>query len=77
MVEKDIDKSFYGTLEWWRLCAEKDWENDYNFTTTLSDKSSVELRPNGAKEIVSYAQRLEWIDLALKARLEEGSLQMK
>ncbi len=74
---KDIDKSFYGTLEWWRLCAEGEWESDYNFTTTLSDKSSVELRPGGASQIVSYSQRLEWIELALKARLEEGSLQMK
>lgn len=74
----DIDKSFYGTLEWWRQQGEKEWENDYNnFTTMLSDKSTVELRPGGASEVVSYDRRTELIDLALKARLEEGSLQMR
>lgn len=74
---KDIDKSFYGTLEWWRMCPENEWEDVYDFTTTLSDKTTVELRPGGTNSIVSFNQRLEWIELALRARLEEGSLQLK
>lgn len=74
---KAIDKSFSGTLEWWRLCQESEWEPVYDFTVTLSDKSVAELRPNGAATTVSYADRLEWIDLALAARLSESSLQVR
>ncbi len=64
-----MDKSFAGTLEWWRLCSESEWEAVYDFTVTLSDKSVVELRPGGRQCGVSYAERLEWIELALKVQM--------
>jgi hypothetical protein len=72
-----IDKSFEGTLEWIRRCQESDWEPTFDFSVTTSDKSNVELRPGGNNHIVSYNERLEWIELALKARLEEGDLQVR
>lgn len=51
------------------MCSEAEWEPVYDFTVTLSDKSVVELRPGGKNTTVSYAERLEWIELALKARV--------
>jgi hypothetical protein len=47
------------------------------FVTTLSDGSTVELKKNGSRLKVSYADRLEFIRRSIDARLQEFSLQVQ
>jgi len=47
------------------------------FTTELSDKSVVELKENGANIRVTYADRHEYVALALAARLSEHKQQIE
>ncbi len=46
------------------------------FECTLSDGTRVQLRPDGANTPVTYANRIEYLDLCLRARLEESQQQM-
>jgi E3 ubiquitin-protein ligase HECTD3 len=48
-----------------------------NFTTTLSDKTSVELLPGGKERSVTYEERELYASLVQQARLNESSAQMK
>ncbi len=50
---------------------------DTYFVTRLSDGSEVELKKGGKEIRVTFANRLEYVQLVEKARLEEGALQMK
>ena len=47
-----------------------------SFTTALSDQSIVELKPNGANELVTAANRQQYISLAIAARLSEHTQQL-
>ena len=47
-----------------------------SFTTALSDQSIVELKPNGANEMVTAANRQQYISLAIAARLSEHTQQL-
>ena len=42
----------------------------------LSDGKTYELIPNGSQEKVQFADRLKYLELALKARLCEGDSQI-
>lgn len=48
-----------------------------NFTTTLSDKTSMELMPGGEEKSVTYEEREQFANLVLQFRLNESSTQMK
>jgi len=48
---------------------------DESFTTYLSNGEQVELVADGKKKRVTYDNRLEYVDLVLKKRLEESQLQ--
>ncbi len=47
------------------------------FTTRLSDGSEVELKPDGRRIAVTPENVEEFVDLVLKARLSEGSAQVR
>jgi len=44
-----------------------------SFTTSLSDGTKVELKPDGAKIQLTYADRLEYASLVERARLQESN----
>jgi hypothetical protein len=46
-----------------------------SFTTRLSDDTQVELRPGGAAMAVTFANRLEYCEMVLHARLQESQRQ--
>jgi hypothetical protein len=48
-----------------------------NFTTSLSDKTIVELIPGGKEKPLTYEDRKEYVALAQHARLHESDAQMK
>jgi len=48
---------------------------DLTWTTALSNKAVVELKPNGANIPVTYADRHEYVQLVLFARLNESRAQ--
>ena len=50
---------------------------DTCFVTRLSDGSEVELKKNGREIRVTFANRMEYVQLVEKVRLEEGAVQMK
>lgn len=47
------------------------------YTTPLSDGRLVELIPGGSEVVVHYEDRMEFIRLVQKARLEEGREQVR
>jgi hypothetical protein len=51
--------------------------DDLTFTTTLSDGSKVELKEGGAREVVTFATRLEYLRLILETRLSECTRQLE
>jgi len=57
--------------------AEFDEMKDYNFTTHLSDGSEVEIKKGGKDMRVVFDNRLEYVQLVEKTRLEENNEQMK
>ena len=48
-----------------------------SFTTALSDQSIVELIPNGANAFVTAATRMQYVQLAIAARLSEHTVQVE
>ena len=80
-----IDASFvHGVLDQIRQLKEDDvaafaahFGDSLTWSTTLSDQSSVELRPGGAAEPVDFAERHAFAALALQARLNESRAQLK
>lgn len=50
--------------------------NELTYTTVLSDQRMVDLIPGGARTIVRYEDRLDFIRLVQKARLEESKEQV-
>ena len=47
-----------------------------SFTTALSDQSIVELLPNGANTFVTHANRMQYVQLVVAARLSEHTAQV-
>lgn len=74
-----VDKHFVENLRNLESCDPGKFEqmDIENFTTKLSDGSVVELLPNGANIKMTYERRLEYMELCLKARLEESSKQIE
>jgi hypothetical protein len=74
-----VDKHFVENLRHLESCDAVKFEQMgiENFTTKLSDGSVVELMPNGSNIKMSYERRLEYMELSLKARLEESSKQIE
>lgn len=50
--------------------------NELTYTTVLSDQRMVELIPGGIRTAVRYENRLEFIHLVQKARLNESKEQV-
>ena len=50
---------------------------DYKFTTNLTNGTEVELCENGNNKNLSFENKKEFIELLLKARLDEGNLQIQ
>ena len=50
---------------------------EYKFTTTLTNGTEVELCKNGNNKFLSLANKKEFKDLVLKARLNEGNMQVQ
>lgn len=50
--------------------------NELTYTTVLSDQRMVELIPGGIRTAVHYENRLEFIHLVQKARLNESKEQV-
>lgn len=50
--------------------------NELTYTTVLSDQRMVELIPNGTRTVVHHEDRLDFIRLVQKARLEESKEQV-
>jgi len=77
----DIDHPTYGFFQFLKHeCTQPDLEGPERtiyekFTITLSDKSVVTLKKDGENIDVTYENREEFINLAIKARLEESRLQ--
>jgi hypothetical protein len=74
-----VDKHFVDNLRHLENCDQVKFEQMgiENFTTKLSDGSIAELLPNGANIKVTYEKRQEYMELCLKARLEECSKQIE
>lgn len=50
--------------------------NELTYTTVLSDQRMVDLIPGGTRTVVHYEDRLDFIRLVQKARLEESKEQV-
>ena len=50
---------------------------DYKFTTNLTNGTEVELCENGNNKNLSFENKKEFIELLLKARLDEGNVQIQ
>ena len=72
----EIDIGFWKLLSF-MLTANKKLFDESIFETwsvTMSDETLVELKENGKEQRVEYEERLEFIKLALQARLKECTL---
>lgn len=79
---KDIDHSFFGFMKYLEICDRQDLEGDTKsifekFQITLSDKSTILLKPHGDHIDVNFSNREEYIMLAKKARINEHFSQMR
>jgi len=79
-----IDQAFDGTLKWLEVCSPEDVDPSSEqrvifekFQIPLSDKSLQTLLPNGDAIEVTYNNRLEYIKLAERTRLNESSVQIE
>jgi hypothetical protein len=75
---EQVDKHAADTLKYIESVDEKDFDTAIveTFTARLSDKSTVELKDNGANIKVTYENRKEYIHLVLAARLSEHRQQI-
>lgn len=46
------------------------------YSTNLSDKSLVELKPHGSKQKVKYEERWDYLAKVLEARIKESKVQI-
>jgi hypothetical protein len=72
-----VDKHFVEHLRNIESCTEQQFEQlglD-NFTIKLSDDTTTELLPRGTSTKVTFERRFEYIELALKTRIEESTRQ--
>ena len=51
--------------------------SDYVWTTELSDGSTLDISPKGSGGSVSYDERLEYVQRALRVRLVQSDIQCK
>lgn len=73
-----VDKHFVENLRHLEDCDQAKFEQMAieSFTTKLSDGSVFELIPNGLNTKVTYERKNEYMELCLKARLNESSKQV-
>ena len=80
---KDFDTYTWQVLQETRSNASNFPAEDFDavveekFITFLSNQEQVELCPDGENRVVTHANHSEYIDLVVKARLEEGNKQME
>jgi len=70
---ESIDKQAAEVLKFIEKCDKETFDSSINesFTTRLSDNSVVELKSDGANIKVTYENRMEYVSLAIAARLSE------
>jgi len=75
----DIDRHTCEVLDIIKNCDERSFQEAIaeNFTVSLSDRSVVDLIPNGSNQQVSFEERERYIDLVYERRLKEHELQIQ
>lgn len=81
-----VEMKDFESFDQYALTAFKDFQNlagslppadfdmgvDENFTTILTNQKSVEIKPDGANIKVTHANHKEFIELSMKARINEA-----
>ena len=57
--------------------AYTEMQNDYTWSTELSDGSTIDISPKGSGGNVSFDERLEYVQRALRVRLAQSDVQCK
>ena len=75
---EEIDKAFIDFINFIKNSNEESFEENLSehYTVNLSNKQSVELVPQGGKKKVDFESRMAYIDLLMKARINENYEQM-
>jgi len=76
---QEIDQALFDLFALIEHSNEQNFESTFpelNFTSKLSDKSTIELKKNGAKILVNYHNRMEWINKVIEVRLNEHKQQI-
>eukprot|EP00494_Astrolonche_serrata_P025406 UN25667 len=76
---RDIDCHTCEILDIIKKCDEKSYEEAIRekYTTTRSDRSTVELIPDGSRVDVKYKDREKYINLVYETRYKEHELQIQ
>ena len=75
---QEIDKGVFELVRFFKTSDKETLENDIfqTFTVLLSDKTMVELIPDGRNVRVTADNKVEFISKVLEARIEESALQI-